>query len=305
MTQSIADAAAAGLRRRRASVPRRRDGQKGVDLRLTPSGPSIERAPAGLVSASRAVGSVEVDAALFATGRVPNVTGLGLEAAGVAGGDGGKVLVDQHYPDQRAIDPCRGDAHCAGATTPVALGEAMVVVDRLFGTPSDRIPLHGIRDFTPSAVFTIPGRHDRHDEERRRAEFGVIGIYRKLVKALRHTLNGNGERTMMKLVVDQATDHVVGLHMVGATRRDRAGLRRRPQAGATKAVFDATIGIHPTTVEEFVTMREPVAPWRPHSLQVMMVPRSGGGRRPSPQIKADELHRSCKRSPPDSTCARP
>jgi glutathione reductase (NADPH) len=92
-----------------------------------------------------------------------------------------------------------------------------------------------------------------------RKEFGVISVYRSEFKPLRHTLSGSTERTMMKLVVDEATDRVVGLHMVGADAGEIVqGFAVAMKAGATKANFDATIGIHPTAAEEFVTLREPV-----------------------------------------------
>ena len=96
-------------------------------------------------------------------------------------------------------------------------------------------------------------------EAEAREALDVVAIYRSEFKPLRHTLSGSSERTLMKLVVDAATDRVVGLHMVGAEAGEIVqGFAVAMKAGATKAVFDATIGIHPTAAEEFVTMREPV-----------------------------------------------
>jgi len=143
--------------------------------------------------------------------------------------------------------------------TPVALGEAMAVVDHLFGPPSGKIPRRMDYEFVPTAVFTHPnvGTVGMTEAEAREA-LGTISLYRSEFKALRHTLSGSGERTLMKLVVDEATDRVVGLHMVGADAGEIVqGFAVAMRAGATKAVFDATIGIHPTAAEEFVTMREP------------------------------------------------
>jgi glutathione reductase (NADPH) len=136
----------------------------------------------------------------------------------------------------------------------------MVVVDQLFGAPSGRIPRAMEYDFIPSAVFTHPSVGTvGMTEADARMEFGVISVYRSEFKALRHTLSGSTERTMMKLVVDEATDRVVGLHMVGADAGEIVqGFAVAMKAGATKANFDATIGIHPTAAEEFVTLREPV-----------------------------------------------
>ena len=112
----------------------------------------------------------------------------------------------------------------------------------------------------PTAVFTHPSIGTIGLSERdARARFETIRVYRSEFKALRHTLSGSSERTLMKLVVDDANDRVVGLHMVGADAGETIqGFAVAMKAGATKAVFDATLGIHPTAAEEFVTMREPV-----------------------------------------------
>jgi glutathione reductase (NADPH) len=96
-------------------------------------------------------------------------------------------------------------------------------------------------------------------EAQAREVYGQISVFRSEFKALKHTLSGSTERTLMKLIVDQASDRVVGLHMVGAEAGEIVqGFAVAMKAGATKAVFDSTIGIHPTAAEEFVTMREPV-----------------------------------------------
>ena len=141
--------------------------------------------------------------------------------------------------------------------TPVALAEAMAVVERLFGS-GDR---HVDYELIPTAVFTHPnvgtvGLTERAARER----FGDVKVFRSEFKALRHTLSGSTERTLMKLVVDVATDRVVGLHIVGNDAGEIVqGFAVAMRAGATKAVFDSTIGIHPTMAEEFVTMRQAVA----------------------------------------------
>jgi glutathione reductase (NADPH) len=113
----------------------------------------------------------------------------------------------------------------------------------------------------PTAVFTHPSVGAVGlTEAQARAQGRAVRVFRSEFKALKHTLSGNTERTLMKLVVDADTDRVVGLHMVGADAGETIqGFAVALKAGATKAVFDATIGIHPTAAEEFVTMREPVA----------------------------------------------
>jgi glutathione reductase (NADPH) len=141
--------------------------------------------------------------------------------------------------------------------TPVALGEAMMIVDRLFGAATRAMSY----EFVPTAVFTHPniGTVGFGEAEARR-RFGEVTVFRSEFRALKHSLSGSGERTLMKLIVDTATDRVVGLHMVGADAGEVVqGFAVAMKAGATKAIFDSTIGIHPTAAEEFVTMREPVA----------------------------------------------
>jgi glutathione reductase (NADPH) len=235
--------------------------KKGVDLRLNAGMSSITRTPAGLRVELQGGGDLLVDAVLCATGRVPNVEGLGLERAGVAQGTGGAVLVDEHYRTNVPSIYAVGDVTARVQLTPVALAEAMVVVDHLFGPASGGTPRDMSYEFIPSAVFTHPsvGTVGMTEAEARR-ELGVVSAYRSEFKALKHTLSGSSERTLMKLVVEEATDRVVGLHMVGADAGEIVqGFAVAMKAGATKADFDRTIGIHPTAAEEFVTMRTPVA----------------------------------------------
>ena len=233
----------------------------GVDLRLDANVSQIERTAGGLRVDLVDGGSVVVDAVLGATGRVPNVADLGLEDAGVAQGNAGAVLVDRHYQTSVPSIYAVGDVTARMQLTPVALGEAMVVVDHLFGSPPGKAPRGMDYQFIPTAVFTHPNVGTvGMTEAEARAALGEVAIYRSEFKPLRHTLSGSSERTLMKLVVDAASDRVVGLHMVGAEAGEIVqGFAVAMKAGATKAVFDATIGIHPTAAEEFVTMREPLA----------------------------------------------
>jgi glutathione reductase (NADPH) len=141
--------------------------------------------------------------------------------------------------------------------TPVALAEAMVLVDQLFGRGERELDY----ELIPTAVFTTPNIGTVGlTEAQARHRLGAVRIYRSEFRALRHTLSGSSERTLMKLVVAEASDRVVGLHMVGADAGEIVqGFAVAMKAGATKAHFDATLGIHPTVAEEFVTMRTPVA----------------------------------------------
>ena len=231
--------------------------KKGVDLRTHAHVRQIERRADGLVASLAEGGEVLADAILYATGRDPNTAGLGLAEAGVALALNGAVIVDAHYTTNLDSIHAVGDVIDRYALTPVALAEAMVLVDRLFGSGARRLDYSLI----PTAVFTHPSVGTIGlTEEQARAELGELRIFRSDFKALRHTLSGSTERTLMKLVVDARTDRVVGLHMVGADAGETVqGFAVAMKAGATKAQFDATLGIHPTAAEEFVTLREPVS----------------------------------------------
>ncbi|MBA2674020.1 glutathione-disulfide reductase [Ramlibacter sp.] len=231
-------------------------GKHGVDLRLHADVHAIEKTAGGLRVTLQDGAAVMADTVLYATGRMPNVSGLGLDTLGVAQGVSGAVKVDAHYASSVPSIHALGDVTSRVQLTPVALAEAMVLVDHLFGGKRRSFSY----DFIPTAVFTHPNIGTVGDgEEAARKKFGEVTIFRSEFKALKHTLSGNAERTLMKLVVETATDRVVGLHMVGADAGEIVqGFAVAMKAGATKAMFDATVGIHPTMAEEFVTMREPV-----------------------------------------------
>ena len=149
-----------------------------------------------------------------------------------------------------------GDVSTKYQLTPVALAEAMALVDHLLGDGKRRVDY----EYIPTAVFTHPNVGTcGYTETEARAKFGKITVFASEFKALRHTLSGRSERSFMKLVVDAASDRVVGLHMVGADAGEMVqGFAVAMRAGATKALFDSTLGIHPTAAEEFVSMREPM-----------------------------------------------
>ncbi len=232
--------------------------KKGVEIRV---GVKVRALEAGEAGATRVVltdgSAIEADAVLYATGRAPNTAGLGLDAAGVALDVNGAVVVDDRYRTNVPSIYALGDVIDRVQLTPVALAEAMALVDDLFGGNGRRVDYLHI----PTAVFTHPNVGTIGlSEDAARGMFEKIRVYRSEFRPLRHTLSRSTERTLMKLVVDDANDKVVGLHMVGADAGETIqGFAVAMKAGATKAVFDATLGIHPTAAEEFVTMREPVA----------------------------------------------
>ncbi|MDO8448183.1 MAG: glutathione-disulfide reductase [Rhodoferax sp.] len=233
----------------------------GVDLRLNAGVLAIHRTPQGLEVNLEGGGAVTVDAVLYATGRVPNVQGLGLDTVGVCQGAEGAVVVNDAYQTNVPSIYALGDVTARVQLTPVALGEAMVLVDHLFGPVAGKAARNMSYEFIPTAVFTHPNIGTvGYSEADARKRFGRVTVYRSEFRALKHTLSGSTERTLMKLLVEDATDRVVGLHMVGPDAGEIVqGFAVAMKAGATKAIFDSTIGIHPTAAEEFVTMREPVA----------------------------------------------
>lgn len=231
--------------------------KSGIDLRVNSDVASIEKVADGYQVEFKNGDSVEVDVVMYATGRVPRTEGLGLENAGVELGDRGEIKVDENYCTNIPSIFALGDVTDHVQLTPVATGEAMVLIDHLFGQGERKLSY----DYIPTAVFTHPNIGTvGYTEEEAREKFGEVVIYRSEFRGLKHTLSGNEARTLMKLIVDKATDKVVGLHMVGDEAGEiTQGFAVAIKAGATKADFDSTIGIHPTAAEEFVTMRDPVA----------------------------------------------
>ncbi len=231
----------------------------GVDVRV---GCDVARIEAGTGDTRRVVlanGSVlDADVVLYATGRRPNVDGLGLSDVGVQQADNGTIVVDEHFATSVPGIFALGDVTGGMELTPVALAEAMALVDHLFGPAPGKVARTMDYDNIPTAVFTHPpigtvGLTEAQARER----FSDIQVFRSDFKPLKHTLSGRGERTLVKLIVDTASDRVVGLHMVGADAGEIVqGFAVALKCGATKAQFDATIGIHPTSAEEFVTLRE-------------------------------------------------
>lgn len=232
----------------------------GVTLRLNTDVAAIEQVGKAFQVRLLDGSHITVDAVLYATGRVPLVDDLGLAAAGVTQNAAGAIQVNDVYQTSVPSIYAVGDVTARMQLTPVALAEAMVVVDALMGPAAGKKPRDMSYEFIPTAVFTHPNIGTVGYSELDASEkFGKISIYRADFKALKHTLSGSTERSLMKLVVEDATDRVVGLHMVGPDAGEIVqGFAVAMKAGATKAIFDSTIGIHPTMAEEFVTMREPV-----------------------------------------------
>ena len=231
--------------------------KRGIGLAFGRRLAKIERHGSVLLSTLDDGTEIESDQVLSAIGRAPNVAGLGLAELGVEIGPDGAVAVDEYsrasVPNVWAI----GDVTNRLNLTPVAIHEAMAFARTAFG--GERTPVDH-RD-VPRAVFSQPSLASvGFTQAEAEARFGALDVYRARFRALRHTLTQRDEQTTMKLVVDRASQRVVGAHMLGPDAGEIIqGVAIAVKLGATKAQFDATVGIHPTAAEEFVTMRTPAA----------------------------------------------
>ena len=230
--------------------------KKGIDVRFNADIAGIEETAEGLRAQLKDGSELTADCIMYATGRKPLTADIGLEAAGIELADNGAIKVDEYF--QTSVDQIYaiGDVIDRVALTPVAIAEAMALVKTVFSGVPTKLDYADI----PSAVFSQPPIGNVGlTEPQARERCGAVDIYRSEFRALKHTLSGSDEQTFMKLIVDQTSERVVGVHMVGPDAGEIIqGIAVALKCGATKAQFDATIGIHPTAAEEFVTMREPV-----------------------------------------------
>jgi len=232
--------------------------KKGAQLHFNHRIEAIEKQGDGSLSVRAGDGSaLEVDAVLYATGRMANTRGLGLEKLGVVLHRDGTISVDDNFRTSVHSIYALGDVTGEPQLTPVALAEAMALVKHWQTGELTEMDYNNI----PTAVFCQPniGTVGLSEEEARDSAIPVV-VYKSEFRPMRHAVSGRDERTLMKLVVDSSNDKVVGVHMVGPDAGEIIqGMAVALKAGATKKVFDQTVGIHPTAAEEFVTMRTPVA----------------------------------------------
>lgn len=230
--------------------------KSGIDLKLKTDVTKIETVAGGLLAHLTDGSVLEVDAVMAATGRKPNTDGLGLDAVGVKTDADGAVVVDEYSRSSVANIYAVGDVTNRINLTPVAIREGHAFADTVFGNS----PRKADHNDVPAAVFSQPsvGTVGLSEEDARKT-YGEVDIYRTTFRPMRATVSGREERILMKLVVDAKTDRVVGAHMVGPEAGEIIqGIAIAIKAKATKADFDATVGIHPTAAEEFVTLREKV-----------------------------------------------
>lgn len=219
---------------------------------------AIEKADGGLKVTVRKNGDIEdtvvVDAvSLAALGRKPNTQNLGLENTKVKLHDGA-IIVDKYSRTEEENIYAVGDCTNNINLTPVAINEGRAFADTVFGGKSRTMSYENV----PTAIFSTPeGATVGLTQAQAREKYGdAVKIYRTRFRPMYYTLAGKEEKTMMKLVVNQNTDQVLGAHMVGTNAAEIIqGIAIAIKMGATKANFDATVGIHPSSAEEFVTMR--------------------------------------------------
>jgi glutathione reductase (NADPH) len=229
--------------------------RRGIRLLFDTRIAQIEVAGKGYRAGLADGGHIEADLFMYATGRRPNTQGLGLEAAGVKLNDKGAVLINDEYQSSAHSIYAIGDVTDRHNLTPVATAEGMALTRRLYGGMNAGVDYSNI----PTCVFSQPnlGAVGLTEEEARR-QGRRIAVYKSDFTPLKHTLTESGEEALLKLIVDRDNDRVIGAHMLGAEAGEIIqGIAVAMKAGATKRHFDETIGIHPTTAEEFVTMREP------------------------------------------------
>jgi len=230
--------------------------KKGIDIRVKTIIRQTVKTAGGLSLALSDDTTLEVDCVMYAIGRSPNTAGMGLKEAGVACGADDAVVVNAYsqssVPNIYAVGDCTNRLNL----TPVAIREGHAFADTVFGKKPTAVDHHSV----PHAVFSQPPVSVVGlTEAAARLMYGAVDIYRSTFRPLKHTLSGRDEKTMMKLVVDRASQRVLGAHMVGLDAPEIIQtLAIAVKMGATKAQFDQTVAIHPTAAEEFVTLRTPV-----------------------------------------------
>ncbi|MFT7413516.1 MAG: glutathione reductase (NADPH) [Methylophagaceae bacterium] len=230
--------------------------KQGVNLRFNTDVTSIEKQADHSLKVNLNDGSsMIVDAVLYATGRKPQLDDLGIENVNITVSDKGYIKVNDQFQTSEPSIYALGDATGGMELTPVALEEGMTLARALYDNQPFKLDYSNIA----TTVFCQPNIGTvGMTEEQARADYSSVVKYRSSFRAMKHTISGSDERSLMKLLVDGDTDKILGVHMVGPDAGEiMQGIAIAVKAGATKADFDATIGIHPTAAEEFVTMREP------------------------------------------------
>jgi glutathione reductase (NADPH) len=232
--------------------------RRGIDVRVNAEVAAIGKMRHHYAVTLRDGGEVETGAVMFATGRAPNTRGLGLEGAGVKLGPHGAVEVDQWSQSSVPSIYAVGDVTNRVNLTPVAIREGHAFADTRFGNRPTAVD----HELVPTAVFATPevgtvGLPEHLARER----YPRLDVYKARFRPLKHTLSGRDEHMLMKLLVDGASDKVVGCHILGPDAAEMVQVAAiAVRMGATKADFDATMALHPTAAEELVTLRQKWVP---------------------------------------------
>ena len=232
--------------------------KNGIHIRFNTNVQSIEKTNSGVQLDLGEGRSLEAGQVMYATGRRPNIEGMGLEELGIKSGRNGEVVVDDNFRTSVEHIYAVGDVTDRVQLTPVAIREGAAVAEGLFNNN----PIEVDHENIPTAVFSTPelGTIGLTEAEARE-KFDQIDIYKSRFRPMKHTLSGRDEKMVMKLVVDGASDRVVGCHIMGADAAEMVQMTAIAiRMGATKAQFDATMALHPSAAEELVTMREK---WQP------------------------------------------
>ncbi len=231
--------------------------KKGINIQFNTNIASIDKDGETLKATLENGDILEAGQIMYATGRKPLTANLGLEQVGVEMNDNGAIKVNEEYQTNIPSIYAIGDVTDRVQLTPVALAEGMVLARRLYGAQDGAVDYNDI----PTTVFSQPNLGTVGlTEEEARATYDEVDIYKSKFTPMKLSLTDSDEKTFMKMIVDKKSDRVVGVHMLGPDAGEIIqGIGIAIKAGATKKVFDSTIGIHPTAAEEFVTMRDPVA----------------------------------------------
>lgn len=229
--------------------------KKGVTLKFENNIDTIEKIDEQLHATLADKSTLLADQIMYATGRKPKTDVMGLETIGITLDKNSAIVVNDQYQTNIPSIYAVGDVTNRVNLTPVALAEGMFLARMLYNNENSPVDYENI----PTCIFSQPNiGMVGLTEEAAKEKYNQIDIYKSSFTLMKHSLSGDDEQTFMKLIVDKESDLVVGVHMVGPEAGEIIqGIGVAMKAGAKKSDFDKTIGIHPTSAEEFVTMREP------------------------------------------------